>query len=106
MLKTGAVAAAHLMLEFHVIVLAVEPCMIRNVAALTFPLSAGLVKEIVVFSVKSWLKLLPSCKFKETTLLDEVTDVYSSEIPASCVTTPLASAVTALDQLRLPQHLP
>ena len=56
--KVGAVSAAHLIELFHVMVLAVDPCMIRNVAPLTFPDAAGLVNDTVVFSVKSWLKLL------------------------------------------------
>ena len=94
--KVGAVSAAHLILEFHVIALGVEPWIIRNVAADTFPDAAGLVKDTVVASVRSWLKLLAVLRFSDTTLELEVTAAYSSLKPLSSVMTPFASAVTAL----------
>ena len=54
--------------------------MTLSVAVDTLPLAAGLAKDIVVFSVRSWLKLSPNWRFKDTALELEVTAVYFPEV--------------------------
>ena len=74
-----------------------ESCTSFKVNADTLPLEAGLLNENVVFSVSVWLKLVPVHRLTAVALEEDVTAMYSSEMPSSNVATPLESVVTRPD---------
>ena len=97
MLIVGAVPAAQSTLLGHVIVLAEESCVTFKANVLAYPLAAGLLNVYVTFSLSVCVKTVPSRKLIVAALELELTAVLSSCIPLSNLTTPLASAVTALE---------
>ena len=66
------------------------------------PDAAGLENVKVVFSLNVCEKLVPLFRLTVVALALELTAEYSSLMPLSKVTTPLASAVTALDASVVP----
>ena len=97
--RVGAVAEGQSTAPGHVTVNpeALPSCTSFKVNADTLPLEAGLLNVNVVFSVSVWLKLVPVLRLTAVALEEDVTAMYSSEMPSSKVATPLASVVTSPD---------